>query len=78
MALAPELKEMLACPKCKGELEFREQENRILCRACKLVYRIEDDIPVMIVDEAKPPSPLVSSHSLRRAASRSPQVCLSN
>ena len=54
MPLAPELKEILACPKCKGELEFREAEKQILCRACKLVYRIEDEIPVMLIDEAKP------------------------
>lgn len=54
MALAPELKEILACPRCKGDLEFREEEKRILCRACKLAYRIEDDIPVLIVDEAQP------------------------
>lgn len=54
MALAPELKEILACPKCKGDLEFREEEKRILCRACKLAYRIEDDIPVLVVDEAQP------------------------
>jgi uncharacterized protein YbaR (Trm112 family) len=54
MALAEDLKEILACPKCKGELEFRESEQRIVCRACKLVYRIEDDIPVMLIDEATP------------------------
>lgn len=54
MAIAAELKEILACPKCKGELEFRESENKIVCKACKLVYRIEDDIPVMLIDEAKP------------------------
>ena len=54
MALAAELKEILACPKCKGELEFREEKQEIVCRTCKLVYRIEDDIPVMLVDEAKP------------------------
>jgi uncharacterized protein YbaR (Trm112 family) len=60
MALAPELKEILACPKCKGDLEFREEEQRILCRACKLAYRIErfedgkGDIPVMLIDEATP------------------------
>ena len=54
MSLAAELKELLACPKCKGELEFREEERRILCRACGLAYRIEDDIPVMIIDEAQP------------------------
>ena len=54
MPIAAELKEILACPKCKGELEFREAESRILCHACKLEYRIEDDIPVMLIDEAKP------------------------
>ena len=54
MALAAELKEILACPRCKGELEFREAEKQILCQACKLVYRIEDDIPVMLIDEARP------------------------
>jgi uncharacterized protein len=54
MPIAPELKEILACPKCKGELEFHEDRQEIVCKACKLVYRIEDDIPVMLVDEAKP------------------------
>ena len=54
MPIAPELKDILACPKCKGELEFREAEQQIVCQACKLVYRIEDDIPVMLIDEAKP------------------------
>jgi uncharacterized protein YbaR (Trm112 family) len=54
MPVAPELKEILACPKCKGELEFRDAENEIVCHHCKLVYRVEDDIPVMLVDEATP------------------------
>jgi uncharacterized protein YbaR (Trm112 family) len=54
MSIASELKEILACPQCKGELDFRESENQIICRACKLVYRIDDDIPVMLIDEAKP------------------------
>jgi uncharacterized protein len=54
MAIARELKEVLACPKCKGELEFREEEDRIVCHACKLVYRVDDDIPVMLIDEAQP------------------------
>ena len=54
MPVEPELKEILACPKCKGELEFRDAQNEIVCRHCKLVYRVEDDIPVMLVDEATP------------------------
>jgi uncharacterized protein YbaR (Trm112 family) len=54
MPIAKELREILACPKCKGELEFREEKQEIVCKTCRLVYRIEDDIPVMLVDEAKP------------------------
>ena len=54
MPIAQELKEILACPKCKGELEFRDAKNEIVCHHCKLVYRIEDDIPVMLIDEARP------------------------
>ncbi|MDF1553199.1 MAG: Trm112 family protein [Deferrisomatales bacterium] len=54
MALNPELLEILACPQCKGELEYREVEASLLCHACNLCYRIEDDIPVMLIDEATP------------------------
>ena len=54
MAIAEELKEILACPKCKGELEFRDAQDQIVCHHCKLVYRVEEDIPVMLVDEARP------------------------
>lgn len=57
MSIAPELKEILACPKCKGDLEFRDAENEIVCRACKLVFRVEEDIPVMLLEEAKPLQP---------------------
>lgn len=54
MALSPELKEILACPQCHGELEFHEERGEIHCPACRLVFRIEDDIPVMLVDQARP------------------------
>jgi hypothetical protein len=53
-ALAPELKEILACPRCKGDLEFREAEAEIRCNACRLAFRIDDGIPVMLLDEATP------------------------
>jgi len=52
--LPAELKEILACPKCKGELEFREAEGEIRCLACRLAFRIEEGIPVMLLDEARP------------------------
>jgi uncharacterized protein YbaR (Trm112 family) len=52
MSLSPDLLEILACPQCKGELEYRSEEPALLCRACRLRYRIEDDIPVMLIEEA--------------------------
>ena len=54
MTLAPELLDILVCPKCKGDLEYRPEEALLKCPACRLVYRIEDDIPIMLIDEAKP------------------------
>ena len=54
MALSQELLDILACPRCKGPLEYREQEARLICMACRLVYRVKDDIPVMLLDEAHP------------------------
>jgi len=53
-SLHPELKQILACPRCKGELEFREADDEIVCHACKLAYPIRQDLPVMLVDEARP------------------------
>ncbi|MEA2626942.1 MAG: uncharacterized protein QOD06_2987 [Candidatus Binatota bacterium] len=52
MALSQELLEILACPKCKGDLELTEKQDGLICRSCKLLYRIEDDIPIMLIDEA--------------------------
>jgi uncharacterized protein YbaR (Trm112 family) len=55
VTLAPELLEILVCPKCKGDLEYRTAPNEaLICRACRLVYAVEDDIPIMLIDEAKP------------------------
>lgn len=52
MSLDEELLEILVCPKCKGELEYREDEDVLLCHACRLRYAIDDGIPVMLVEEA--------------------------
>jgi uncharacterized protein YbaR (Trm112 family) len=52
--LNPKLLEILACPKCKGDLEYDAEKNILLCPACRLKYRVEDgDIPVMLIDEAQ-------------------------
>lgn len=54
MSLAPELIQILVCPKCKGDLEHRPEENALLCHHCRLRYEIRDDIPIMLIDEATP------------------------
>lgn len=57
MTLNKKLLEILACPKCKGEIKLLEKstihgEAEFMCEPCKLVYPIKDDIPVMLIDEA--------------------------
>ncbi len=55
MALPPELLEILVCPQCKGDLEYRaEPDEALICHHCRLVYAVEDDIPIMLIDEARP------------------------
>jgi len=51
--LDEQLLEILACPKCKGDLEYKAEENQLICHACRLIFRIEDDIPIMLIDEAE-------------------------
>lgn len=52
MAISRELLEILACPKCKGEVRLNEGQDGLVCEACRLLYPIRDDIPVMLIDEA--------------------------
>jgi uncharacterized protein YbaR (Trm112 family) len=55
MSIAPDLLALLVCPKCKGELEYRTApQEALVCHACQLVYAVEDDIPIMLIDEATP------------------------
>jgi hypothetical protein len=52
MALSKELLEILACPKCKGDIFLNRAGDGLICKACRLVYPIREDIPVMLIDEA--------------------------
>jgi uncharacterized protein YbaR (Trm112 family) len=52
MPIDKELLDILVCPKCKGELVFEKDNSGLICNACKLKYPIEDDIPIMLIDEA--------------------------
>ena len=53
MAFDKELLDILVCPKCKGELELTSEEDGLICNACKLKYPIQDEIPVMLIDQAE-------------------------
>jgi len=52
MSISKELLDILACPKCKGDIHLTEAEDGLICDACRLKYPIKDDIPVMLIDEA--------------------------
>ncbi len=52
MAISQDLLDILICPACRGELELKSDGSGLKCVACKRVYPIRDDIPVMLVDEA--------------------------
>lgn len=54
MAIKKELLDILACPKCKGDVVLNENKDGLVCHACRLVYEIKDDIPIMLIDEARP------------------------
>lgn len=47
------LLEILACPVCKGPLVYRKEAQELVCKADRLAYPVRDDIPVMLVDEAR-------------------------
>ena len=55
MAISPELLEILRCPKCRSKVEINKEGTSLKCQnpECRLVYPVKDDIPVMIVEEAK-------------------------
>jgi uncharacterized protein YbaR (Trm112 family) len=47
-----ELLAILACPKCKGDIRPAKDGKGLVCEACRLLYEIRDNIPVMLIDEA--------------------------
>jgi uncharacterized protein len=53
MAISKDLLEILACPKCKGDLRLNEAGDGLICDRCRLLYEIRDDIPIMLIDEAR-------------------------
>ncbi len=54
MSLNKELLNILACPKCKGDIELVGREEGLKCAECSVVYPIKEEIPIMLIDEAVP------------------------
>jgi uncharacterized protein YbaR (Trm112 family) len=60
MLMDKKLLDLLACPVCKGPLVYREEAQELVCRGDRLAYPIRDEIPIMLVEEAReiPPEEL--------------------
>jgi len=47
------LLDILACPSCKSSLKYLKEEQELVCVPCKLAYVVRDDIPIMLIDQAR-------------------------
>lgn len=52
-SLDPALLSILVCPKSKRELRYDEQNQELVCEHSKLAYRVENGVPIMLVEEAR-------------------------
>lgn len=50
-----QLKEILVCPSCHGELDEDEAQQKLRCRGCGLAYPVQEGIPIMLIEEAEKP-----------------------
>lgn len=53
MAVSKELLDILVCPVCKTPVNLTNDQKGLKCATCRRVYPVRDDIPVMLVDEAR-------------------------
>jgi uncharacterized protein YbaR (Trm112 family) len=51
--ISDDLLDILVCPKCKNDIEYDEENSKLICHDCRLKYDIKDDIPIMLIDEAE-------------------------
>ena len=52
--LPPDLLEILACPLCKGDIEYKPEREILICNTCKVYFEIIEGIPNMVPEDAKP------------------------
>ena len=52
--ISKDLLEILACQKCKGDLVYDQEKNVLICNNSKVFYPIEEDIPILLIDSARP------------------------
>ena len=55
MNLDPALLDILACPNCRADLRVDDSQDELVCTSCGYAYPVRDDIPVLLVDEARRP-----------------------
>jgi uncharacterized protein YbaR (Trm112 family) len=55
MNLDQELLDLIVCPACHAALAVDEAAEELVCSGCGLAYPVRDDIPVLLVDEARRP-----------------------
>lgn len=55
MTVDKKLLDILACPKCKGDLAYENKEGKesLACDKCRLRYKVDDGIPIMLIDQAE-------------------------
>lgn len=53
MAVDRKLIDLLVCPACHGDIEYKDRRHLIICTECGLHYPVRDGIPVMLVEEAQ-------------------------
>ena len=55
MNLDPALLEIIVCPNCRSALAVDDAASELVCTSCRYAYPVRDDIPVLLVDEARKP-----------------------
>jgi uncharacterized protein YbaR (Trm112 family) len=56
MNLDPELLKIVVCPGCRSPLAVDEERSELACTGCGLAFPVRDDIPVLLIDEARKPT----------------------